>query len=74
MTQRRNPAACQCNCAGGQPCACNDHIGHTVHICKDPACVCHAPAAYGLEMVDTNHGTVYVPLLRRLYVDRGTEP
>ncbi len=74
MTQRHSPAACQRTCAGGRPCACSDHIGHTQHICNNPACVCHMPAAYGLELVSDNHSTAYVPTLRRLYEERSTQP
>lgn len=74
MTPRQTSLACPHKCTGGRRCACSDHSGHTQHICNDPACVCHTPAAYGLELVSATHGTAYVPLLRRLYETRDTQP
>lgn len=52
-------ATCSCHkqCAGGDKCGCNGAIPHTLHICRNPHCVCHTAAGYGLEPVQG----VYVP-------------
>ena len=62
MTAHTTGTPCKVPCAGG-PCICNsvDHP-HTLHVCKDKACVCHT-AAYRVEVVEDGSG-------RRFYVPR----
>ena len=52
---------CPAQCRGGQPCACmrSSYSGqdkHTLHLCSDPACACHQPAAYGLVRAQGRDG------------------
>ena len=56
-----NAAPCRVKCAGGRPCCCNGRA-HTQHICSDPDCLCHMPAAFGLELEQGPRGVlVYRP-------------
>lgn len=48
---------CQHDCAGNHACGCNGAVKHTLHICRNPHCVCHTAHGYGLEPVQG----VYVP-------------
>ena len=62
MTAAQRPTACRRKCRGGHKCICNGEHPHTQHICNDPRCICHQPAAYGLEP-ELRHDQVwrYVP-------------
>lgn len=52
---------CKSKCAGGRKCVCQGNA-HTHHICRDPACLCHAPLGYGLQLQQGAHGVMrYVP-------------
>ncbi len=44
-------AKCQHKCSGDHACGCNGAIKHTLHICRNPHCVCHTAHSYGLEPV-----------------------
>lgn len=48
---RRRP--CHKACAGGRKCTLDNdpQHPHTLCVCADPFCVCHAAAAYDLERV-----------------------
>ena len=54
-TPKRTP--CPRRCCGGHKCALDIDPEHPHEhcVCEDAACVCHAPAAYGLVRI-TAHG------------------
>ncbi len=60
MADRR--VQCREKCRGGQPCRCMRLYGtpHTQHICTNPQCACHTPAAYGLVSVTVRGRALYV--------------
>lgn len=60
MTTRRNQAVPPCprKCRGGHKCVCTIDYPHTHHICNRPGCICHQPAAYGLE-AEKRHDVVW---------------
>lgn len=37
---------CTRKCPGGHRCICDPNRYHTLHICADPHCACHAPTRY----------------------------
>jgi hypothetical protein len=60
-------STCHHQCAGGEKCKCNGAIPHKLHICSNPRCECHDPAAYGVEMVTQRNGReLYIPTGARL--------
>ncbi len=51
---------CKGRCLGGRRCVCAAGA-HEQHICRDPACACHQPAAFGLVRTVAHGGyEVYV--------------
>lgn len=59
---RRRP--CHRACTGGRKCALDNdpQHPHAVCICRDPLCVCHSAARYGLERVTVGGKAQYRPL------------
>ena len=58
---RNDSGLCIERCAGGNLCALSAHR-HSLHVCGDPACACHAAERYGVVRVERIGLPVYVPL------------
>jgi hypothetical protein len=46
----RDNDQCRCNCDSGYPCTLSKTVLHTIHVCDDPYCGCHAQQAVAVVM------------------------
>ena len=40
------PGRCNGKCPGGERCTLSSDVGHGLHICADPECMCHSQERY----------------------------
>lgn len=43
---KRTQPDCRKRCPGGTACCLDSNVYHRLHICQDPACICHSQTRY----------------------------